>query len=146
MQNARPEEQSEYEYAGFWVRTGACLVDSLIFSLILLPVTIFFYGTDYFWSDRFFRGPVDVAINWIVPAILTVVLWRWFQATPGKMALRLRVLDAESGYPALFIRNGTVRGFCCCFRAGYPDVKRTESNMKEQQVVRFPDAENATSG
>lgn len=100
MQNARPEEQSEYEYAGFWVRTGACLVDSLIFSLILLPVTIFFYGTDYFWSDRFFRGPVDVAINWIVPAILTVALWRWFQATPGKMALRLRVLVAESGYPA----------------------------------------------
>ncbi|EAW3106662.1 RDD family protein, partial [Salmonella enterica] len=35
-----------------------------------------------------------------VPAVLTVILWRGFQATPGKMALRLRVLDAESGCPA----------------------------------------------
>ncbi|EOG2909749.1 RDD family protein [Salmonella enterica] len=43
---------------------------------------------------------MDIAINWIVPAVLTVILWRGFQATPGKMALRLRVLDAESGCPA----------------------------------------------
>ncbi|EDI1751953.1 RDD family protein [Salmonella enterica] len=98
--NAQPDDQPEYEYAGFWLRTGACLVDSLFFSLILLPVTITFYGTDYLLSDGLFRGPVDIAINWIVPAILTVILWRGFQATPGKMALRLRVLDAESGCPA----------------------------------------------
>ncbi|HAF2129657.1 TPA: RDD family protein [Salmonella enterica] len=98
MQNGQPEEQ--LEYAGFWLRTGACLVDSLFFSLILLPVTIMFYGTDYFWSDSFFRGPLDVIINGIVPAILTVILWYFFQATPGKMALRLRILDAESGHPA----------------------------------------------
>ncbi|HDP0318999.1 TPA: RDD family protein [Salmonella enterica subsp. enterica serovar Concord] len=31
---------------------------------------------------------------------VTVVLWRWFQATPGKMALRLRVVDAQSGQAA----------------------------------------------
>ncbi|EIB6554644.1 RDD family protein [Salmonella enterica] len=65
-----------------------------------MPVTITFYGTDYFLSDSLFRGPADVAINWIVPAVLTVILWRGFQATPGKMALRLRVLDAESGCSA----------------------------------------------
>ncbi|HEC8924844.1 TPA: RDD family protein [Salmonella enterica subsp. enterica serovar Stanley] len=94
-QNAQPE----YEYAGFWLRTGACLVDSF-FSLLLLPVTITFYGTDYFLSDSLFLGPADVAINWIVPAVLTVILWRGFQATPGKMALRLRILDAESGCSA----------------------------------------------
>lgn len=99
-QNAHPGEQPEYEYAGFWLRTGACLVDSLFFSLILLPVTIMFYGTDYFRGGSVFRGPADVIINWIVPAVLTVVLWRRLQATPGKMALRLRILDAESGLPA----------------------------------------------
>ncbi|AXC67850.1 RDD family protein [Salmonella enterica subsp. diarizonae serovar 59:z10:-] len=99
-QNAQPDDQPEYEYAGFWLRTGACLVDSLFFSLLLLPVTITFYGTGYFLSDSLFRGPADVAINWIVPAVLTVILWRGFQATPGKMALRLRVLDAESGCSA----------------------------------------------
>ncbi|EAO0165636.1 RDD family protein [Salmonella enterica] len=100
MQNVQPEEHPEYEYAGFWLRTGACLIDSLFFSLILLPVLVMFYGTDYFYSDSLFRGTADIAINWIVPAILTVVLWRNYQATPGKMALRLRVLDAESGHSA----------------------------------------------
>lgn len=94
------ESEEQLEYAGFWLRTGARLVDGLIFSLISLPVTIMFYGTDYFYSDSFFRGPVDAVINWLVPAILTVILWRRFQATPGKMALRLRVLDAESGHAA----------------------------------------------
>ncbi|EHY9249693.1 RDD family protein [Salmonella enterica] len=97
-QNAQSEEQPEYEYAGFWVRTGACLVDSLFFLLILLPIT--FYGAGYLLSDRLFRGPVDIVINWIMPAVLTVILWRGFQATPGKMALRLRVQDVESGCPA----------------------------------------------
>ncbi|EDM3692333.1 RDD family protein [Salmonella enterica subsp. enterica serovar Infantis] len=100
MQNVQSEEQPEYEYAGFWLRTGACLVDSLFFSLILLPVTVMFYGTDYLYSGSLLRGPADMVINWIVPAVLTVILWRGFQATPGKMALRLRVLDAESGRPA----------------------------------------------
>lgn len=98
MKNGESEEQPEY--AGFWLRTGACLVDSLIFFLVSLPVTIMLYEPDYFYSGRFFIGPSDVVINWLLPAVLTVVLWRSFQATPGKMALRLRVLDAESGCPA----------------------------------------------
>lgn len=101
IQNMKNEESEEKpEYAGFWLRTVACLVDSLIFSLVSLPVTIMLYGPDYFYSDHFFRGPSDVVINCLLPAVLTVVLWRSFQSTPGKMALRLRVLDAESGHPA----------------------------------------------
>ncbi|MIE71811.1 RDD family protein [Salmonella enterica subsp. diarizonae] len=93
-------EHPEYEYAGFWYRTGACIVDSIIFSLVSLPVLLMFYGADYFDRTAFFRGPADVVINLVLPVLLTVVLWRWFQATPGKMALRLRVVDAQSGQAA----------------------------------------------
>ncbi|EEG5674664.1 RDD family protein [Salmonella enterica] len=98
MKNGESEEQ--FEYAGFWLRTGACLVDSLILFMISLPITMMFFGEDFFNSDHFIRGPLDLAINWILPAVLTIVLWRRFQATPGKMALRLRILDVDSGHCA----------------------------------------------
>ncbi|HAT1684562.1 TPA: RDD family protein [Klebsiella oxytoca] len=93
-------EHPEYEYAGFWPRTGACLLDSFIFALVSLPLLLAIYGTDYLNSEDLFAGPADVMINLVLPAILTVVLWRWLQATPGKLALRLRVLDARSGHAA----------------------------------------------
>lgn len=98
MFNEQYEEQ--FVYAGFWLRTGACLVDCLVFLIISVPVMIMFYGVGYFYSERFFLGPADVVINNLLPAVLTVLLWRRFQATPGKMALRLKVLDAESGKTA----------------------------------------------
>ncbi|ENE8569034.1 RDD family protein [Salmonella enterica] len=98
MQNVQSEKQPEY--AGFWLRTGACMVDSLVYTMILRTVTIFFYGTTYIYSDIFSTKPADMVINWLLPAILTVMLWRWFQATPRKMALRLRVLYVDSGHAA----------------------------------------------
>ncbi|EIZ2109783.1 hypothetical protein MOQ95_004427 [Salmonella enterica] len=42
MQNEHPE----YEYAGFWCRMGACIVDCIIFFLVSLPVLLMFYGAD----------------------------------------------------------------------------------------------------
>jgi len=38
-----------------------------------------------------------VLIGWVLPAVAIIVFWRTRQATPGKMALRLRVVDAASG-------------------------------------------------
>lgn len=90
----------QLEYAGFWARAGACIVDGILFTLVSLPVLMMIYGTGYFSSDELIQGPADLAINFFLPAILTVVLWRRLQATPGKMALKLRVLDAESGNTA----------------------------------------------
>ncbi|HGB3470251.1 TPA: RDD family protein [Salmonella enterica subsp. diarizonae serovar 61:l,v:z35] len=75
-------------------------MDSIIFALVSLPVLLMFYGTDYFDSTGLFLGPADVVINLVLPVLLTVVLWRWLQATPGKMGLRLRVVDAQSGQAA----------------------------------------------
>ena len=93
-------QNEQLEYAGFWARTGACIVDGILFTLVSLPLLMMIYGTGYFSSDKLIQGPADLAINFFLPAILTVVLWRRLQATPGKMALKLRVLDAESGNTA----------------------------------------------
>jgi uncharacterized RDD family membrane protein YckC len=36
-------------------------------------------------------------INWALPAIVVIVFWLQKQATPGKMMLSLRIVDATTG-------------------------------------------------
>ena len=36
-------------------------------------------------------------ISWVLPAIAVVAFWVMRQATPGKMAISARVVDAETG-------------------------------------------------
>ncbi|MCC9289333.1 RDD family protein [Pseudomonas aeruginosa] len=93
-------QNEQHEYAGFWAGTGACIVDGILFTLVSVPLLMLIYGTGYFSSDELILGPADLAFNFYLPAILTVLLWRRLQATPGKMALNLRVLDAVSGNTA----------------------------------------------
>jgi uncharacterized RDD family membrane protein YckC len=43
------------------------------------------------------EGVWDALIQYIAPIIITVWFWTKYLGTPGKMALRLRVLDAHTG-------------------------------------------------
>jgi uncharacterized RDD family membrane protein YckC len=87
----------EPEYAGFWVRVGAAIIDTLLLSIIILPVLTAVYGSAYWSSDRLIQGPADFLISWVAPAIAVVLFWIARQATPGKMALGIRIVDAETG-------------------------------------------------
>ncbi len=91
--------ESDLEYAGFWVRVAASLIDSLLIMVIAFPLLGLIYGWEYFESTDMgiVAGPADFLITWVVPAIAAVWFWMRKEATPGKMALSLRVLDAESG-------------------------------------------------
>lgn len=89
--------ESNYEYAGFWVRTGAAIIDSLLIMVITFPLLISIYGWKYFGSEKVISGPADFLISWVLPAVAVIWFWTQKQATPGKMALSLRVLDADSG-------------------------------------------------
>jgi len=40
----------------------------------------------------------DFIVNWIFPLVATVVFWVYKSATPGKMALKAKVVDARTGY------------------------------------------------
>ncbi len=43
------------------------------------------------------QGPADFLINWLLPAIAVVVFWIYRQATPGKIAIGARIVDADTG-------------------------------------------------
>ncbi len=145
------DEQIIKEYAGFWVRFVAMIIDftllSILYGILLSGILYFFppFDFDQFFNqaghnqissqddlDQFFNqnghdqisspddfnqffnqdGSFDSEyqllyslfgyLQIILPLILTVWFWRRYRATPGKMALKLEVVDADSGKTASF--------------------------------------------
>jgi uncharacterized RDD family membrane protein YckC len=92
----------EVNYAGFWIRTGAALIDTVLVMLVTLPLLVAIYGWAYFDASQtgIVAGPADFVISWVLPAVGVIGFWIVRQATPGKMAVSTRIVDAESGEPA----------------------------------------------
>lgn len=93
-------EERDYEYAGFWVRTGATIIDMILIMLITYPILIATYGWTYFDSSqtRIIAGPIDFLFSFVLPSIATILFWLKKQATPGKMAVSVKVVDAKTGH------------------------------------------------
>lgn len=92
-------QDTELEYVDFWPRVGATLVDMLVITLVTYPLLYLVYGAAYFTvqSDAPFRGFPDFAISMLLPFLGVVLFWLKKQATPGKMVVAARVVDAKTG-------------------------------------------------
>ncbi|MCU7837359.1 MAG: RDD family protein [gamma proteobacterium symbiont of Taylorina sp.] len=87
----------EQEYAGFWIRTGASLIDTILLLIIIMPILSSIYGENYWVSEDFIQGFWDFLFNYILPAIVVIIFWIYKSSTPGKMATRLIIVDAKTG-------------------------------------------------
>ncbi len=85
------------EYAGFWIRTGAAIIDSVLMLIIIVPILTAIYGTDYWASESSVQDVWDILLNYILPAIAVIIFWVYKSATPGKMATKLIIVDAKTG-------------------------------------------------
>lgn len=93
-------DSNDVAYAGFWVRLGATLIDTVLLIAVTWPLLVAIYGWDYFnpaAKAGMFAGPADILISWVFPVVAAIWFWRARQATPGKMALSLHVVDAKTG-------------------------------------------------
>jgi len=101
-------------YAGFWRRFLAMLLDSALYTALILPVLLLIYGPGYlrWWlddsSELVSYGVVDLLITYVLPFVVVIVCWRRWQATPGKLLLDCRVVDARTLQP-LSLRQATIR-------------------------------------
>lgn len=86
------------EYAGFWIRVVASLIDSLLIMIIIIPLLSLVYGEQYWLGDSFVTGFWDLMFNYILPAVVVILFWIYKSATPGKMVLRLKIVDADTGH------------------------------------------------
>ena len=93
----------EPNYAGFWIRFLAYFIDTLLMTLVLLPlgvaagVLIVATGADQNGSMLALEGMfriVSIFIGWLYFGILESSPW---QATLGKKMLGLRVTDLNGG-------------------------------------------------
>lgn len=91
------KEEVELEYVGFWLRVGAAIIDTILMLVIVAPVLTWIYGPGYWVSDQYIQGAADILLNWVLPAIAVVLFWVYRQATPGKMAIGARIVDAKTG-------------------------------------------------
>ena len=85
------------KYVGFWARVLATLIDSVLIMAITLPPLLAIYGLAYLENDEAISGLADILISNILPMILVILFWAKKQATPGKMAVSARIVDAETG-------------------------------------------------
>ena len=103
--------------AGFGIRLLAHLIDSALWTFLMSLLMLGFFGNEIMAAVKkaaeeaaggevnlapdFFQPPFwfRLVFNYILPVALLVLLWRWKSATPGKMLLKLKVVDAETGGP-----------------------------------------------
>ena len=79
-------------YAGFWRRLSAALIDSVIYS-VLISLLI---GPAYANPNlQTFEGVVGA----VIMSVATIALWVRYQGTPGKLLLGCQIVDANSGEP-----------------------------------------------
>ncbi|WLQ14246.1 RDD family protein [Hahella aquimaris] len=93
-----PEINTEdMDYVGFWARTGASIIDTLIMMAITYPILISLYGLNYFDGETFIAGTADALLNYVFPAIAVILFWIYRSATPGKMLVNAVIVDAKTG-------------------------------------------------
>ena len=92
-----PTMETQFVFVGFWIRFWAGIIDATLWMIIAYPILIAVYGRGYLNTSGFIAGPVDLFVSWILPAICTVGFWMRKQATPGKMLVNARIVDAYTG-------------------------------------------------
>ena len=85
-------------YAGFWLRLGALLLDIILINCILLGIFVIFF-VSYYYLVREDQITESLTTNCIIFYAIVIYLYHTllesskYQATLGKMILRLRVVD-----------------------------------------------------
>jgi uncharacterized RDD family membrane protein YckC len=99
--SSSPEAPARIEYVGFWKRFVATVIDTLILLVVIVPALIAIYGLEYLSraQDAAFAGLWDFLLQVVLPAVAVILFWKYRGATPGKMAISARIVDAQTGGP-----------------------------------------------
>ena len=102
------------EYAGFWMRLGAFLIDGLILSVIGWVMTAILFASGFALDQTIFGESAGVLTYststtarlsgiwltiWITGMVIEVLyfvgFWAWRGQTPGKIALGIKIIRAD---------------------------------------------------
>ena len=89
------------QYAGFWRRLAAAIVDTGLFMVLIVILLGPQYVNASLWS---LEGLVENALS----LVITVTFWVKLFGTPGKLLMGCQVVDADSAEP-LTIKQAVLR-------------------------------------
>jgi uncharacterized RDD family membrane protein YckC len=85
-------------HVGFGMRLVAALIDLLIVTVVLAPAVIgVTLVADAFTGDERFNPRSLETLGHLLLPLAVILFWRYFGATPGKMAVGARIVDAKTG-------------------------------------------------
>lgn len=85
-------------YAGFWARFFAAILDLILQCLVIAPFLLYFFGIEALLDDNTDMGNTDLYVS-IGLMVAVVLFWKYKSATPGKMMMGLKVVDAATFGP-----------------------------------------------
>lgn len=160
----------ELEYVGFWARFLAQVVDTLWIVPIVVGIGSRLVAAGPDLTEQLLRNPASVSaaalsaslvptpaeflVQWLLPAVLIVAFWMYKGATPGKMLLHARIVDAGTGEEPTRVQL-LVRylGYYVCFftlglgflwvavdprKQGFHDKLAGTVVVRPRSVVNFP--------
>ena len=81
------------EYAGFWIRVVASIIDSVLLMAVTIPLLYLIYGSSFMSPEGgAIKGVWHLVISYIFPIVAVVLFWVYKSATPGKMVCGLKVI------------------------------------------------------
>jgi len=90
------------EYAGFWRRTMAVVIDLLWVGMILLICLLLIYS----YNQEIVRQILENGLQWytilfndVLPALFIILFWISYAATPGKLLFNCKIVDADTNEP-----------------------------------------------
>ena len=85
-------------YVGFWARTGAYIIDSLLMMIIILTLVFLTVGSfEELATESEAPGIGMMIVLYILPIALILGFWMWKNSTPGKMVFKAKIVDARTG-------------------------------------------------
>ncbi len=105
MENIANIPTQNMRYAGFWIRLLAFLIDSIALSV----------ASSLIFGDKVASiqdGAYTVSFNGpyiLIPIAYTIGFWMWKSATPGKMLLKLKIVQENS--EQLDLKTAIIRYF-----------------------------------
>ncbi|GGC68024.1 RDD family protein [Undibacterium terreum] len=90
---------TELEYVGFGPRLWASIIDTVLLTILLIAILLVWYGADSLASGLELTGWTNIFFSYVLPALIILAFWLLKGATPGKMAIGAKIVDANTGLP-----------------------------------------------
>lgn len=101
------EVEQPVEYAGFWRRFAAVLIDTLVLLIIITPLAYFLtegtYLPGFDPEGDVIAQLAEIEFDWsylvvndLLPMVLIIFFWVRFRGTPGKQLMGCEVVDAKT--------------------------------------------------